>query len=423
MPRRRLKPLTCTDDLESDPHNANRGTTRGRTLLKESLESYGAGRSILTDRHGRVIAGNKTMEVARDLGLPIQTVDSDGRQLIVVRRTDLELSSDPRAKHLALADNRVGELDLDWDPEMLQHLKKEGVDVLLFWTAEEFEQLLGEGTHPGAAHEDEVVAPPETDISRGDLFQLGQHRLLCGDATSREDVARLLDGETPLLLVTDPPYGVNYDPEWRHRVNPDQRTAVGKVLNDQRSDWHDAFVVCPTDIAYVWHAGLHADVVAASLAIAGFELRSQIVWRKQHFAMSRGLYHWQHEPAWFAVRRGRPAHWRGDRTQSTVWDVPNLNPMGGQREGENSVTGHGTQKPVRLFEIPILNHTSTTDAVMDPFVGSGTAMIAAQKTGRRAFCMDVDPRYVQTTIDRWERFAGQRAQRVPARRSRKGGRR
>jgi DNA modification methylase len=208
-------------------------------------------------------------------------------------------------------------------------------------------------------------------------------------------------------MVTDPPYGVSYDPAWRHRVNPLERTAVGRVANDDRAEWTAAWQLFRGRIAYVWHAALKAPTVAADLETAGFTLRGQIVWVKQHFALSRGDYHWGHEPCWYAVR-GK-GHWRGDRRQSTVWDVPNLNAMGGSRVGENAVTGHATQKPVRLFEIPMVNHTATGDAVYDPFVGSGTAIIAAEKLGRTCYAMDIDPQYVQVAVTRWEQFTGQRA--------------
>ena len=140
-----------------------------------------------------------------------------------------------------------------------------------------------------------------------------------------------------------------------------------------------------------------------------FTIRAQIVWAKQHFAFSRGHYHWQHEPCWYAVRNGRSAHWRGSRTQTTVWSVPNLNPLGGDRDGDNAPTGHSTQKPVRLFEIPILNHTRPGEAIYEPFSGSGTALIAAEKTGRCCLALELDPPYVQTAIDRWQRYTGQRA--------------
>ena len=269
-----------------------------------------------------------------------------------------------------------------------------------------------------------MLAPPTTTtIRRGDVFQLGRHRLACGDATSATDVARLLAGATPCLMVTDPPYGVNYQPAFRHQAYPRQRTAVGRVTNDTQADWAAAYALFPGDVAYVWHAALFADVVMAGLRQAEFEVRSQIVWAKPTFVLGRGAYHWQHEPAWFAVRQGRAAPWYGGRTQSTVWEVPNLNAIGGSRTGANTPTGHATQKPVRVFEIPILNHTTAQDAVYDPFVGSGTTLIAGEKLGRPTYAMDVDPIYVEVARRRWEAFTGQTAvrlamDRTPARRRR-----
>jgi len=269
---------------------------------------------------------------------------------VAVQRRDLDLITDPRARDLALADNRVGELDLEWDVDLLHQLKEEGVDLSRWWTDDEFAALLGSTTTVGQTDENAVVAPGPTTIRRGDLFRLGRHRVLCGDATVAADVARLLTGVSrPCLMITDPPYGVRNDPAWRHRRDPSQRTAVGRVANDDRADWTPAFTLFPGSIAYVWYAGLMAGTVADSLQAARFIVRSQIIWRKQHFAFGRGDYHWAHEPCWYAVReRGL---WRGDRSQSTVWDVPNLNPLGGTRTGENAVTGHSTQKPVRLRSV------------------------------------------------------------------------
>jgi len=319
--------------LTLDPQNANLGTPRGRQALDDSLRTYGAGRSILIDKHGRVIGGNKTVEKARELGLPITIVRTDGRTLVAVQRVDLDLETDAHAKALAIADNRVAELDLAWDPEVLRQLQADGVKLDTLFTPEEFERLLGEGAYAGKTGDDQVVEPGPTTVRRGDLFQLGPHRLLCGDATDPADVACLLNGAKPQLMVTDPPYGVSYDAAWRQRAKISGRTAVGKVMNDDRVDWAPAFQLFPGPVAYVWHAGLHAGTVAAALGTAGWAIRSQIIWVKSHFAMSRGAYHWGHEPCWYAVRQGAPAQWRGDRAQTTLRAVPHPNPVGGTRTG------------------------------------------------------------------------------------------
>ena len=421
---RKIPPIQSLDDLQPDPLNANRGTDRGREALRRSLRTYGTGRSIVIDARGRILGGHKTVEQAKYLGLPITVVPTTGQELVVVQRMDLDARTDPRAQELALADNRVAELDLDWDPAVLRQLEQAGVALEAFWTPEEFGRLLASEGPEAQPDENTVLAPPTTTtIRHGDVFQLGRHRLACGDATSATDVARLLAGATPCLMVTDPPYGVNYQPAFRHQAYPRQRTAVGRVTNDTQADWAAAYALFPGDIAYVWHAALFADVVMAGLRQAEFEVRSEIVWAKPTFVLGRGAYHWQHEPAWYAVRQGRGAPWYGGRAQSTVWEVPNLNAIGGSRTGANTPTGHATQKPVRVFEIPILNHTTAQDAVYDPFVGSGTALIAGDKLGRPTYAMDVDPIYVEVARRRWEAFTGQTAVRLatgraPARRRR-----
>jgi DNA modification methylase len=411
IPRRREPRIRSLVDLVADPRNANRGTARGRAALERSLREYGAARAVVVDKNGCVIAGNKTVAEAKALEMPLRIVKSNGRELIAVQRDDLDLATDPRARELAIADNRIAELDLEWDPEMLERLRADGLDLSAFWTDTELTALLnGDVTaHPG---ENAVLEPGPTTIALGDLFALGRHRLLCGDATNPRDVSRLLGDMVPVVMATDPPYGVRYDAAWRHRAFPNQRTAVGAVANDSNAAWAGAFALFPGPVVYTWHAAPATAVVATTLEESGFVLRAHIVWVKQHFALGRGDYHWGHESAWYAVRKGATSHWQGDRTQSTVWTVPNLNIMGGTRTEDNAPTGHSTQKPVRLFEIPICNHTTTGQAVYDPFVGSGTALIAADKLNRVAYAMDLDPQYVQISLSRWEQFTGKRAKRI-----------
>lgn len=393
-------------DLTPDPRNANRGTDRGRAALAASLQKFGAARAVLIDRQGRIIAGNKTVEQARRLGLRLRVIKTDGQHLVAVQREDLDLATDPRANELALADNRVGQLDLEWDDTVLKQLHADGIDLSTFWSDDELAALLAEPT-AGLTDENAVVEPAATDIAQGELFELGPHRLLCGSATCGAEVACMPQGLSAVVMITDPPYGVSYRPEWRHDAYPGQRTAVGPVANDDRADWREAWAHYLGSIAYVWCSALRSSEVAASLEACGFTLRSQIIWHKSHFVLSRGDYHWAHEPAWYAVRgTGR---WRGDRRQHTVWEVPNLNPLGGSRSGENTVTGHSTQKPVRLFEIPILNHTLPGEAIYDPFCGSGTSLIAAEKHGRVCYAVEIDPKYVQAAVTRWEAFTGKTA--------------
>ena len=214
----------------------------------------------------------------------------------------------------------------------------------------------------------------------------------------------------PIVLVSDPPYGVGLAPEWRETAGLNPRTRQGdKFANDDRIDWSPAWAHFPGDVAYIWHAGIHSAEVALGLQACDFQIRSQIIWTKQHFVISRGNYHWAHEPAFFAVRKGRVAHWRGGRKQTTVWEVPNLNPFGGETAAGNEPTGHAAQKPVEIMRRPILNHTRQGEACYDPFLGSGTTLIAAESIGRTCYGIDIDPRYVDVAVQRWEQFAGRKA--------------
>jgi len=244
-------------------------------------------------------------------------------------------------------------------------------------------------------------------VRTGDVWQLGRHRLVCGDATSPLVVARALNGHATHLMVTDPPYGVSYDPNWRTGlVDPGGKQksvrATGKIANDHRSDWRRAWKLFPGDVAYVWHAGLHASRVQASLAAAGFFIRSQIVWDKGRLIISRGHYHWRHEPCWYAVRKGKTGHWAGDRRQVTVWQIPH----------RRSETGHGAQKPIECMRRPIENNSRPGDRVYDPFVGSGTTIIAAEMTGRICHAIEIDPVYAGVAIARWQQLTGKKARLV-----------
>jgi DNA modification methylase len=309
-----------------------------------------------------------------------------------------------------IADNKLTELG-DWDVTLLRDeiagLLAEDFDLALLGISDdELDALLrdpealgGDGPVEG---EDDVPAVPATPVSvPGDLWQLGPHRLVCGDSTSADVVARLLGDIRPLLMVTDPPYGVDYDPAWRNIAGAAKTRRTGKVLNDDRADWRDAWALFPGDVAYVWHGALHAATVADSLAASGFAIRSQIIWAKDRLVLSRGDYHWQHEPCWYAVRARGKGHWAGDRKQTTLWSIAN-------RE-QDADTVHGTQKPVECMRRPILNNSCPGQVVYEPFMGSGTTLIAAETTGRVCYGVELNPAYVDVAIERWQAFTGRPA--------------
>jgi len=200
-------------------------------------------------------------------------------------------------------------------------------------------------------------------------------------------------------MVTDPPYGVDYDPEWRHRQGVSSSKRTGKVRNDDRADWREAWALFPGSIAYVWHGALHATTVAEGLEAEGFSIRAQIIWAKDRLVIGRGDYHWQHEPCWYAVRK--TGHWVGDRKQTTLWTIAGRD--------EDAQTVHGTQKPVECMRRPMLNNSSPGQAVYEPFMGSGTTLIAAESTGRICHGLELDPLYVDVAVRRWQDFTGQAA--------------
>ena len=255
-----------------------------------------------------------------------------------------------------LADNKLA-TRAGWDEQLLAleagELAELGVDLstLGFETGEIDDLLHGDAADP---RKEETPEPPAEPVSRlGDLWLCGTHRVLCGDATNVDDVARLLAGVAPQLMVSDPPYGVDYDPAWRNRSGASRTDRIRKVLNDDRADWREAWALFAGAVAYVWHGALHATTVAESLVGCGFAVRSQIIWSKERLVLSGGDYHWQHEPCWYAVR-GK-ANWSGNRKQTTLWQVPSRD--------QDAATMHGTQKPGLMYQ--------THQACDRPLWGSG----------------------------------------------------
>ena len=261
----------------------------------------------------------------------------------------------------------------------------------------------------GKADEDEAAEVEDSKVRPGDLWQCGVHRLLCGDATELEHVRRLLNQAKPHLMVTDPPYGVSYNANWRQEA-PDGprfessagRRSVSQVPNDHNADWSKVWSHFRGEVIYVWCASLKLVEVAQSLP-AEFKIRSLIIGRKVNAVISRGHYHWQHETCWYAVRDGGKSHWAGSRKETTVWDIKPRNT--GKRDDQS--TDHSTQKPVECMRRPIENNSAAGDGVYDPFLGSGTTMIACEQTGRICYGLEIEPAYVAMAVERWQAFTGE----------------
>ena len=385
------------DDVRPYPRNPRRNDTAVAAVAR-SLEAFGWRQPVVVDPDGVVVVGHTRLKAAKQLGwteVPVHVAH------------DL---SPAQARAYRIADNQTATI-ADWDDDLLTAeitgLREMDVDLaLLGFDPDELARLAGTANE-GLTDPDAIPEPPADPVTKpGDLWVLGQHRLLCGDSTDPGSVARVLDGAVPFLMVTDPPYGVEYDPGWRNEAGLSETRRTGVVQNDDRVDWTEAYRLFPGRVAYVWHAGRYAAGVAANLEAAGFEVRAQLIWRKTRFAISRGHYHWQHEPAWYVVRPGGSAKWCGDRKQSTVWDI--------DAKGQDAETVHGTQKPVECMERPVRNHGGPDDGVYEPFAGSGSGVIACERVGRRCYALELSPAYCDVITQRWERFTGKKAERVPA---------
>ena len=362
-----------------------------------SIAEFGWRQPIVVDEGMVILAGHTRLAAAQQLGLETAPVHI------------AKGLSEAQARAFRIMDNRSGE-NAEWDNELLGLELGDLLDAefdlgLTGFTDEELNALINglaeDGTGPQEG-EDDVPETPENPVSRpGDLWILGNHRLLCGDSTVATDVERVLDGVKPLLLVSDPPYGVEYDPGWRNKTGAAKTKRTGKVLNDDRADWREAWALFPGDVAYVWHGALHAATVAESLEAVGFNVRSQIIWAKDRLVLSRGDYHWQHEPCWYAVKKTGKGHWAGDRKQTTLWQIAN--------KDQDAKTVHGTQKPVECMRRPILNNSSPGQAVYEPFMGSGTTLIAAETSGRVCLGIELNPAYVDVAVERWQQFMGKAA--------------
>ena len=346
--------------------------------------------------------------------------------------------SDTQFRAYVIADNKLAE-NAGWDADLLaleiDGLRDDGFDLdLLGFSDEELSSYLdglvvegGDGVDPDDAPEPDfgaLVSKP------GDMWLLGDHRLICGDCTDKAVVDRVLGGDKPHLMVTDPPYGVEYDASWRVRCLVGAR-AIGKVSNDDQADWSGAWALFPGNVAYVWHAGLFACVVGKSLEATRFKLRSQIIWAKSQLVIGRGDYHWQHEACLYAVRPPKSAHWVGGRKQATVWrllddvlrdgeevyarrrDAETMYAVSGNEstvweipKPSRSETGHSTQKPVECMRRPMANNSLRGEMVYEPFSGSGTTIIAGEMMGRKVRAVEIDPAYVDVAVRRWQAFSG-----------------
>ena len=363
-------------DLTPDASNANKGTERGRYALETSLRKYGAGRSILIDRQGRIIAGNKTAETAADVGIDdVIIVQTDGRQLVAVQRTDLDLDS-KEARELAYADNRVAELDLSFDPEQLLADLQAGVDLAQFWRQDELDELLADLTPKTTGDTEPQIDRAEElrekwGVSAGQLWQLGEHRLICGDCTDAATVARVMGGERADTLISDPPYGIGY----KYDTHDDSS-------NEQNQDL----------IMRAWELGPDAKIWTCGLMnlvrdLAWNPSAKVLCWHKGFAQAGNGL--------------GGASTWEPVLVVGVKGGtLPNDYLHFGTDRIEGLRDLHSCPKPVALFE-HLIEHLAG-EIVYEPFAGSGTTGIACERLGRRARMIEVSPQYCAVILERFK---------------------
>ena len=352
-----------------------------------SIREFGFRQPIVVDSDFTIIAGHTRYEASKKLGLksvPVHIAEGLSEQQIKAYR---------------LADNRVAE-ESEWDLELLKlELEEISHPNLTGFNEDELARILAEVT---TGHTDPDEVPDVKDASSifpGDLIELGHHRLVCGDSTNAEHVQLALGGIPPLLMVTDPPYGVNYDDSWRVEQGLSKTSSIMPVTNDHTNDWSGAWALFPGNVVYCWTANgpLHCDVYQ-HLLNHDFECKHMIIWAKSSLVIGRGNYHHQHESCWYAVRKSSNSNWFGDRKQSTLWQI---------NKPRKNETGHSTQKPVECMKRPIENSSSPGQAVYDPFLGSGTTLIASEMTGRQCIGLELEPQFCDVIVTRWCNFTGE----------------
>jgi DNA modification methylase len=362
--------------------------------IAASVREFGWTNPVLIDGENGIIAGHGRVLAARKLGM-----DS-------VPCIELAGLTDTQRRAYIIADNKLG-LNAGWDDELLAvefaELADAGFDNLLTgFTQDEIDALTPEQIPEGLTDEDAVPELQTEPVSKlGDVWLLGKHRVMCGDSTSIETVEELMGGGLADQLITDPPYNVAYVGKTK---------AAMKIQNDSMNDesfrqfLRDAFVSADSvmkagAVFYIWHADLEGYNFRGACKDSGWTVRQCLIWKKQTLVMGRQDYHWKHEPCLYGWKEGAGHLWATDRKQTTILEF----------DRPSRSTLHPTMKPVDLIEYQVLNNTKGQDVVLDLFGGGGSTLIACEKTGRYARLMELDPKYVDVIVRRWQEFTGKQA--------------
>lgn len=387
------------NEIKFDKRNYRRHCAKNKSLIRKSLEECGAGRSIVIDNSGEIIAGNGIYEQAQKLNIPTRIIETDGSELVVVKRTDLT-PEDKRRKQLAVMDNSTSDSS-EFDFDSLQ--ADFDVAQLSDWGLDDYFDELDDEKE---IVEDEIPENIETRCKRGDVWLLGVHRFMCGDSTNITDVEKLMNGNKADLLITDPPYNVAYVGKTKHKLT----IRNDKMDNDSfRQFLCEAFTCADTvmkegAVFYIWHADSEGYNFRGACFDIGWNVRQCLIWNKSSMVLGRQDYNWKHEPCLYGWKNGAGHLWASDRKQTTVidYDKPNRN------------AEHPTMKPVGLFDYQIKNNTKKEDIVLDLFGGSGTTIIACEQNGRICYTMELDEHYCDIIIKRWENFTAKNAELINA---------
>jgi DNA modification methylase len=385
-----------TDEIKFDKRNYRKHNAENKRLIKKSLEECGAGRSILIDGEDEIIAGNGVYEQAKKLKMPVRIIETDGSEIVAIKRTDLK-TNDEKRKQLAVMDNSTSdssEFDLELMAEDFSVDQLDGMGV-------ELPEVLLE-TEPEVV-EDEIPEQCETRAKPGDIWQLGKHRLICGDSTKREEIARLMDGKQCQMVFTDPPYNVNYGNTMKDALRyhtKEKRT----IMNDNLGGNFGQFLTdaCKNIVEfcdgaiYICMSSSELHTLYSSFVEAGGKWSTFIIWAKNTFTLGRSDYQRQYEPILYGWPKDKKHYWCGDRDQSDVWEY--------NKPQKNDL--HPTMKPIDLCARAVKNSSKKGQICGDFFGGSGSTLIACEQLGRICYMAELDPKYCDVILQRYENFTG-----------------